>query len=127
MKRSAFTMIELVFIIVVIAILAGIAIPKMAATRDDAEISKGRAAVAAIRSGIIAERQKRLLRGQTNFISDLGAGFANVLDYPVDTGSKRGQWSGMTYHYGNNKSCTFTYDSTTGVFATGSGDCDPFN
>jgi general secretion pathway protein G len=40
MKRYAFTMIELIFVIVVLGILAIIAIPKLAATRDDAEISR---------------------------------------------------------------------------------------
>jgi len=33
-------MIELIFVIVIIGILAAIALPKLAATRDDAEISK---------------------------------------------------------------------------------------
>ncbi len=40
MKRSGFTMIELIFVIVILGILASVAIPKLAATRDDAEISK---------------------------------------------------------------------------------------
>lgn len=34
--RKAFTMIELIFIIVIIGILASIAIPRLAASRDDA-------------------------------------------------------------------------------------------
>jgi type II secretory pathway pseudopilin PulG len=39
MQKQAFTMIELIFIIIIIGILAAIAIPKLAATRDDAKVS----------------------------------------------------------------------------------------
>ena len=35
--KKAFTMIELIFVIVIIGILASVAIPKLAGTRDDAE------------------------------------------------------------------------------------------
>jgi len=39
MRRSGFTMIELIFVIVILGILASVAIPKLSATRDDAKVA----------------------------------------------------------------------------------------
>lgn len=38
-SKKAFTMIELIFVIVILGILAGVALPKLSATRDDAKIA----------------------------------------------------------------------------------------
>ena len=41
--KKGFTMIELIFVIVILGVLASVAIPRLAATRDDAELSKAAA------------------------------------------------------------------------------------
>lgn len=138
MKRDAFTMIELVFVIVVLGILAAIAIPKFAASRTDAIIAKGRSDVSSIRSAIINERQNRLIRGQTGFISRLDQGVNSdeedvvifddnstegknpLLMYGVKTKDADGHWmktgdNQYSYKIGS-QTCTFVYTPTNGKF-----------
>ena len=76
-QKKAFTMVELVFVIVVIGILAAIAVPRLAVTRDDAVIVKTRTTVASVRSSIATERQKRILRGEFSPIYKLSAASGN--------------------------------------------------
>ena len=81
LHRKAFTMVELIFAIVIIGILTAVAVPKFAATRDDAVITKARATVAAVRNAIATERQKRILKGDfVNLINSLSPNPANIFD-----------------------------------------------
>ena len=104
-------MIEMVFVIVVLGILASVALPRFAATRDDAHISKGRADISSIRSAIITERQSRLITGDSSWISALsqntttlfdGNGTSSLLMYGIAADSASGHWqstSGVAYTY----------------------------
>ena len=103
--KKAFTMIELVFVIVVIGILSAIAIPKFAATRDDAVISKGRAEVAAMRSAIAMERQKRILRG--NFDNLTGSDVVALLEYNLSDKWARSSDT-FTFTAPDGTTCAFT-------------------
>ena len=126
--RKAFTMVEMVFVIVILGIFAAIAVPKFAATRDDAHIAKGRADVAAIRSGIVTERQERLLRGDSAFITPANLSttklFDGVLMYGITSNSADGHWTGggtsYTYHL-KTGDVTFTYDQANGTFTCSTG------
>ena len=70
--RKAFTITELVFVIVVIGILSAIAIPKFQESSIAAHDAKARSQIISVMSSIAAERQKRILRGDFTPITDLG-------------------------------------------------------
>ena len=138
-NKKAFTMIELVFVIVVLGILSAIAIPKFAATRTDAQISKGRADISSIRSAIITERQSRLITGDNKYIEagtgddansnpqlDKGSLFGGVLTYGITDKVASGHWTNTggysdenttTYDYQVSATpVSFTYTRGTGIF-----------
>ena len=103
-NRAAFTILEVVFVIVVIGILSAIAIPKFAATRDDAVISRARSTVATIRTAISTERQKRVLRGDFTDIN--GSTVVTLMDSGLSS-----DWSvsgdTFTFTAPDGSTCTF--------------------
>jgi general secretion pathway protein G len=134
-QRDGFTMLELVFVIVIIGILSAIAVPKLATTRDDALITKAKTTIASIRNAILTKRQKRILSGDfTNFTSlggntgtnqDLfdyfngNAADGRILEIPLTScksALSRGCWmktNNTTYVYRvplKNVNVTFTFD-----------------
>lgn len=127
--NKAFTMIELVFVIVIIGILSAVAIPKFAATRGDAVILKAKNTVSSVRSALSTERQKRILRGTFTPIASLSTttgvgalvfdGFDGnvsnpVLEYPIRACSAS-----------TDQECWYMPDATTYRFnLPGSGNVD---
>ena len=141
--KSAFTMIELIFVIIIIGILASIASSKLAGIKDTANIANARSDLAAIRSAIFTQRQRSLVQGDASYISKLSADFSTtpsvlfngngtrtLLSYGLKAGTLAGQWSmnsDTQYQYNSGVRVTvFDYNSTTGIFncTVGSNDCD---
>jgi general secretion pathway protein G len=128
--RKAFTMTELIFVIVILGILAAVAVPKMGSSKSHAEISKARADVASIRSAILTERQSQIIKGNNNFIDKLsdndsvlfkGNGTRTLLTYGVAAGTSSGKWSknsdgNYTFHI-NEEDITFLYKKEDGTFS----------
>ena len=139
--KSAFTMIELIFVVVVIGILSAIALPKFAKTHHAAELSKGRADIASIRSGIMTERQSRVIKGVSNWIPtgtgtytgsdgstykqlNDGGLFGGIFTYPITDSHTSGHWhkdsetatqAVYIYKMGSDD-CKFTYTPADGKF-----------
>ena len=136
MKRG-FTMLELVFVIVVLGILASIAVPRLFATRDDAVVARARADIASIRSGIINKHNTDMLSGKFAYDSLEKSGatniFANVLQGGIKekgasdpSGWTKGNTTGSktvyTFVLNKSQSVNFTYDTADGSFSCPSDD-----
>ena len=131
MNRQAFSLIELVFVIVILGILSAIAIPQISVTREDAIVAKGRSEVSQIKNAILLDFSKRLLSGDNTYPSTLDSGangsidaklFDVVLDpYPIYSSNKPGHWlktsdNNYTYYISPKATVLFSYNATRGTF-----------
>jgi len=112
--KKGFTMIELIFVIVIIGILASVAIPRLAATRDDAKI-----ATSLSETGMILRETTAYYTANGHF-SDTASDMSNAADFNGTTGSVDSAAGGVfTYATPKNSSGTekcveFTINNTDG-------------
>ena len=78
--KKGFTMIELIFVIVILGILASVAVPRLAATREDAEVS---AAVANLRTLVSDASAYYVANGHFN-----GAKWRDLTNVPLRKGNR---------------------------------------
>ena len=122
--KKAFTLIELVFVIVILGVLATVAIPKLIVTRDDAEIAKAKSQIAAVRSGIQLKRNEMILSGTQGYPTSLEDGtccFGGILSTRIeerkDDNSYGWKLENDTYSIKTNKEkVNFTYNASDGSF-----------
>ena len=116
--KKAFTMIELIFVIVALGILAMVALPRLVSSKEDAEITRVKAEIAAIRSAIQTHRGANLLKQD-------GSGYPRDLRATtienITNGTKLSQKYWSVSEAGSelnvtigDRTATFTYDRTTG-------------
>ena len=116
--KKAFTIIELIFVIVALGILAMVALPRLASSKEDAEIARVKAEIAAIRSAIQTHRGANLLKQNSRgYPDDLTA--RRIEDITNGTKLSKKYWSvndsgnQLTVTIAGNTT-TFTYDKTKG-------------
>lgn len=133
--KKAFTMIELVFVIVVLGILTSVAVSKMAVTRDDAIFVKGKSQVAAIRNALTLVRNTNMLQARGSAwpvalddatitigaeIFDGNNTIGTLLDYPLYSTDKNGYWQKIAANVYSfkvmNVDVNFTYTQANGRF-----------
>ena len=116
--KKAFTIIELIFVIVALGILAMVALPRLASSKEDAEIARVKAEIAAIRSAIQTHRGANLLKQNSRgYPDDLTA--RRIEEITNGTKLSQKYWSvsrdgsELNVTIGS-RTATFTYNSTTG-------------
>ena len=117
--KKAFTMVELVFVIVILGILTMVALPRLVGSKEDAEITRVKAEIAAIRSAIQTYRGANLLSQKP------GSGYPDDLKTTtieeITNGTKLSQKYWSVSEAGNelsvtigDRTATFTYNNSTG-------------
>jgi prepilin-type N-terminal cleavage/methylation domain-containing protein len=137
--RKAFSIIEMVFVIVIISILASFIIPSFMNNKNEATSLKLKSTILAIQNGILTYHSKSILENKNIYpekLDDVDTQNANQFlfigydDFVLFTNPiistqhsnpQSGHWSKESkniYHYWTNttKSIRFTYSSSSGKF-----------
>jgi prepilin-type N-terminal cleavage/methylation domain-containing protein len=107
MKRSGFTMIELIFVIVILGILAAVAIPKLAATRDDAKMSRATTDISTVVSDFGTYYTAKSNFKSTTNVNDI----TNVKLTTTTDGHTTGVWA-LNYSLDGGTTNCIKYDTT---------------
>lgn len=85
--RKAFTLVEILIVVVILGVLAAVAIPKFASASDDARTSAVQSTVAGVRASIAAFRTNAVIQGNDPYptLAQLTDGTVLKIDIPINS------------------------------------------
>lgn len=86
MNNKAFTLVEILIVVVILGVLAAVVIPKFATANDDARTSAVQSTVAGVRSAIATYRTSAVILGEDPYpsLAQLEDGTVLKFDVPVN-------------------------------------------
>lgn len=119
MTKGGFTMVEIVFVLVIMGILASLLAPKISSAVEDSQIQKAKSELASIRSAIYRLKQERILQGVSEIYPKTLQGKSGIFS-AITKVRFSSHWSiknAKTYAYTLGKNSTpFVYSDTNGTF-----------
>ena len=118
MYKKGFTLIELIFTIVIISVLSVVLVQKYGGIINEAKFAQAKATISSVRSAIIMNRRANLLKGNPNYPAILddatvgdegeelfdGNSSIPMLQYPIYSKNKSGKWMKMATNADKNAS-----------------------
>ena len=128
--KKGFSLVEIIFVLLILAIITTVAVSKFETTLDKANISKIKSDVLQIRSAINLYKNKLILKNQNESLDTLDDNdkmlFNIILDTPIiaSNETKTAQWSKLSttkykVYIDTSNFVEFQYDTSTSIF-----DCD---
>lgn len=98
MNMKAFTLVEVLIVVVILGVLAAVAVPKFASASDDAKTSAVQSTVAGVRSAIATYRTSAVIQGTPPYptLAQLGDGSVLKFDLPINPFSGVGGVQGVS-------------------------------